>query len=630
MLQKIRDRISGWIATAFLGAIAVVFIFWGIRFESASTTSAARVNGEAVPLARVRRAWQERQTELQRATRDELPAELMLREQQALLDEFIRRELLRQRADDLGYRIGDQRLIDTLSSIPALQVDGHFSRDRYAALLRQQGRTEASFEADLRDDLQVGELQRGIVLSSFTTATELKHRIELEGEQRDIEFVVVPAAKFESGEPVPEQEIDRWYEANKSRYMTPESVALQYVELTLDAVAAEVRVDEPALHKYYDEIAPERYIEPEQRRASHILIEAGNDAAAARTRAEALLKQAQGGADFATLAREHSDDVGSKAQGGDLGWSRRDAFVAPFADAVFAMQKGEIRGPVQTQFGYHVIRLDDVRPATQRSFDEVRPELEAEFRREQAQSIFYERSQQLADDSFAALSELEGVASKLGLPLQTVANFTREGGGPFGAEPRIIEAAFSEEVLVERQNSPPISLGDDRVVVLRVTAHAERRQKELAAVRTEIEATLRQQSARKAAMAATDAALVRLGKGAAWAEVVTGLGLTPAARVTVERRNAELPAELVGPVFAAAAPAAAAASPTPGKATLASGDPVLFVVYGRRPGMPPDQPAELAQHARVAASVTAASEFAAYVAQLTSDARIKRNDKAFE
>jgi peptidyl-prolyl cis-trans isomerase D len=630
MLQKIRDRIKGWIATVFLGAIAVVFVFWGIRFQSSTTGAAARVNGEAVPLERVRRAWQERQTELQRATRDELPPDLVRSEQQALLDEFIRRELLLQRTADLGYRVGDRRLIDTLSSIPALQVDGRFSRDRYAALLRQQGRSEAAFEADLRDDLQISELQRGIALSSFTTPGELKRRSELEGEQRDIQFAVVPAAKFESATPIAEQEIERWYEANKSRYMIPETVALQYVELTLDAVAAEVQVDEPALRKYYDEVAPERYIEPEQRRASHILIEAGDDDAEARARAEALTRQAQGGADFAGLARENSDDAGSKAQGGDLGWSRRDAYVAPFADAVFAMQKGQIRGPVHTQFGYHVIRLDDVRPATQRSFDEVRPELEAEFRREQAQSIFYERSQQLADESFAALSELEGVAGKLALPLHTIAGFTREGGGPFGGEREIIDAVFSDDVLIERQNSPPISLGDDRVVVLRVTAHAEPRQKELAAVRAEIEAELKTQAARRAAMAAADGALARLGAGAGWSEVTSELGLATGSQVTVERRKADLPEELVTAVFAAAAPTAE--RPTPGVAKLASGDPVLFVVNGRRPGTPPraDQAGELAGQARVSSSVAAASEYAAYVTQLTSEARIKRNDKAFE
>ena len=149
MLQKIRDRISGWFATAFLAAIALVFVFWGINFEGAATAAAARVNGESVPLDKVRRAWQERQAELQREIRDELPAELVKSEQRALLDDFVRRELLRQRTSDLGYRIGDQKLVDTLNSIPALQVDGKFSRDRYAALLRQQGRTEATFEADI-------------------------------------------------------------------------------------------------------------------------------------------------------------------------------------------------------------------------------------------------------------------------------------------------------------------------------------------------------------------------------------------------------------------------------------------------------------------------------------------------
>ena len=416
MLQKIRDRISGWFATAFLGAIALVFVFWGIKFEGAATAAAARVNGESVPLDKVRRAWQERQVELQREIRDELPAELVKSEQRALLDEFVRRELLRQRTSDLGYRIGDQKLVDTLNSIPALQVDGKFSRDRYAALLRQQGRTEATFEADLREDLQIGELQRGIVVSSFVTPTELRRRTELEGEQRDVDFVVVPSSAFEPAEGPAGADVERWFEANKSRFVTPETVALQYVELTLDSVAAGVAVSDEALRQHYDEIAPERFVDAEQRHGSHILIESGEDDAAARARAESLLKQAQGGADFAALARENSDDIGSKAQGGDLGWSTREAYEAPFADALFAMQKGEIRGPVRTRFGYHIIRLEDIRPSRQRPFEEVRAELEAEYRRDQAQSIFYERSQQLADESFAALSELDSVARKLGLP----------------------------------------------------------------------------------------------------------------------------------------------------------------------------------------------------------------------
>jgi peptidyl-prolyl cis-trans isomerase D len=628
MLQKIRDRISGWIAGIFLGAIAVVFVFWGIRFESARTSAAARVNGENVPLEGVRRAWQERQTELQREARDELPAELVKSEQRSLLDDFIRRELLRQRTVELGYRISNQKLVDTLNSIPALQVDGRFSRDRYAALLRQQGRTETAFEADLRDDLQVGELQRGIAVSSFATPGELRRRIELEGEQRDVDYAVMPAATFAAQVSVTANEVERWYEANKPRYMTPETVSLQHVELELDEVAAGVEVTEEALRTYYDEVAPERFVDPEQRRASHILVESGNDDAAARKRADEVIAEARGGADFAALAREESDDAGSKAQGGDLGWSTREAYVAPFAEALFAMQKGEIKGPVKTQFGYHVIRLDDVRPARQRSFDEVRAELEAEFRRDQAQSLFYERSQQLADESFAALSELDSVARKLGLPLRTVESYTRGGGGPFGAERKVIDAVFGSEVLVERQNSAPISIDDERVVVLRVTAHSEPQQKPLTAVRADIESELTNQAARKLASAAAAGAVARLRDGAAWNEVIADLGLTAAGQVTVERRSADFPGELLEAVFLAPAPEAN--RPSAGQATIESGDPVLFVVTARRPGQSSAEPARLGEQMRAVAGLTAATEFAAYLASVERGARIKRNDKAFE
>jgi peptidyl-prolyl cis-trans isomerase D len=630
MLQQIRDRISGWIATIFLGAIAVVFVFWGIDFQAATTSAAARVNGESVPLERVRRAWQERQSELQRQLRDELPTELVQSEQEAILDEFVRRELLRQRTDELGYTIGDQKLVDTLRSIPALQVDGQFSRDRYAALLRQQGRSEATFEADLRDDLQIGELQRGIAVSAFATPAELKRRAELEGEQRDVDFVVVPASGFEPATAPSAEEVERWFAANKSRFVTPETVSLQYLELTLDSVAAGVAVTEEALRRHYEEIAPERFVDAEQRRGSHILVEGGDDDAAARARAESLLERTKGGADFAALARENSDDIGSKAQGGDLGWSVKEAYEAPFAEALFSMQKGEIRGPVKTRFGYHIIRLDDVRPAHQRPFDEVRAELEAEYRRDQAQSLFYERSQQLADESFAALSELDTVARKLDLPLLTVESFTRKGGGPFGTERRIIDAAFSNEVLVDRQNSEPVSLGEDRVIVLRVTEHSASRQQSLAEVRSAVEGEVRADAARRDATAAVDAALARLQEGAPWPEVVKGLGLTPAGQVTVERRNSEYPAELIAAVFAAAAPTGERS--TPGKTSLTSGDPVLFVVNARRPGTAPEAGAadELVAARRLASGRVAASEFAAYVTQLERDAKIKRNNKAFE
>jgi len=496
MLQQIRDKISGWFAWVFLGAIAVVFIFWGIRFESGPMAAAAKVNGESIPLEQVRRAWQQRQTELQQATRDELPAALVKAEQTRLLNDFIDREVLIQHATEMGYRVSDLDIARAIEAIPELQVDGKFSRDRYSALLAAQGRSEAQFEQDFRRDIQVAQLRNGIAISSFATPRELGRRLALEGETRDIDYFTIAAAPFAAQVAVSPGDVQAYYDANKTSFVTPETVSLQYVAIKAADVAATVEVTDEALHEYYDQVAPERYQDPERRRARHILIEAGADDAAARKKAEEVLAKAKAGEDFGKLASEYSDDPGSRAAGGELGWATRQSFVQPFADALFAMQVGEISDPVKTQFGYHVIQLEEVQPARQRSFDEVRAELEAEYRSEQAQSQFYEKSQSLADDAFAALTELESVAQKYGLALETVAVFTREGGGPFDGNRKVIDAVFSDEVLQERQNSPAINVTDDEVAVFRVTDYKPAAPRPLDEVRGEIEVALREQSRR--------------------------------------------------------------------------------------------------------------------------------------
>jgi len=630
MLQKIRDKITGWFAIVFLSAIAIVFIFWGIRFESSVNAAAATVNGEKIPVEAVRRAWQERQTELQRLTRDELPPELVAAEQQRILEDFVRRELLLQRADALGYRVSDQELVQALARIPALQVDGVFSRDRYAALLRSQGRSETEFEAEFRRDLEINQLRNALAVSAFALPSEVRRRVELTGETRDVDLLVVPAARFLPEVKVTPEQVEAWYKAHEADYRTEESVALQYVRLGLDDVAAGVKVTDEELRRHYDEVAAERYVTPERRRGRHILIESGTDDAAAKAKAEKLVERARAGEDFATLAEQNSDDPGSKAQGGDLGWATRESFVAPFADALFGMEKGEIRGPVKTQFGYHIIRLDDIEPAHQRPFEEVRAEVEEDFRRDQAQSLFYERSQQLADEAFANLDSLDVVAQKLGLPLKTVDHFTREGGGDLGADRKVIEAAFSEDVLEGRQNSPAISVGDDAVVVLRVTDHRPSAQRSLEDVRGEIEATLREKGATEAAEAAARTAAGRVGAGEAWPEVATSLGVAPAGVQTFARNQEGAPPALLKAIFSAAAPPAGGMSS--GVAALPDGDAAVFVVSAVRPGSAasPGGGTDLADTARQAAAREALGEFSAYVAELERTAKVTMNAKVFE
>jgi peptidyl-prolyl cis-trans isomerase D len=629
MLQQIRDKITGWFAAAFLGAIAIVFIFWGIQFESSVNVAAAKVNGEKIPVESVRRAWQDRQAELQQAVRDEIAPDVIKLEQQRLLDTLIRRELLLQRTADLGYHVSDQELAQAIAAIPALQVDGQFSRDRYAALLRSQGRTEAGFETEFRRDLQITQLQDALTRSAFVLPGEFDRRVRIVSEKRDVQLLLLPAAAYAAGVTVTDEQVAQRFEERKADFQTPEMANLQYLQLDLADVAAQVEVTEEGLRAFYDQVAADRYTTAERRRGRHILIESGSDDAAALARAEKLAADARGGADFAALAAANSDDPGSKGQGGDLGWATRDSFVAPFADALFSMTPGEIRGPVKTQFGYHVIQLEAVEAGSQRAFEEVRAELEADYRRDQAQSAFYERSQALADEAFAALSELESVAQKFGLELRTVEGFTRQGGGALGADRKLIDAVFSDEVLVERQNSPPLSLGDERVVVLRVTDHKLPQPRPLDEVRGEIEAALRNEAAGKAAEAAARAAAEQFTAGADPAQVAQSVNGQATGVMTLSRTAEGLPPELIKAVFATPAPAAG--KRVGGTASLADGNAVAFVVTGVQPGsVPPGQETQVADVLRQAADQQGLIEFSAYVNEIARNAKVTRNEKVFD
>jgi peptidyl-prolyl cis-trans isomerase D len=624
MLQKIRDKITGWFAIVFLAAIAIVFIFWGIQFESTANQAAAKVNGEEVPLALVRNAWQERQAELQQALRDELPEELARQEQSRLVDGFIDRQLLVQRATERKYRVSDAELARTLREIPALQVDGEFSRDRYAALLRAQGRTEAEFEEQFRRDLEAGQLRGAIAVSSFTTPSELRRRAELEGERRTVEYLLLPSERYLAAAPVSDADVQAAYARDKARYMTQESAVVQYLELRLADVAAEIEITEEGLRAHYAEVAADRYSSPERRRASHILVESGADDATARGEAEALLKRIQGGEDFAALARSESDDPGSKEQGGDLGWATRESLVPAFAEALFGMQQGEVKGPIKTQFGYHIIRLDGVEASGQRPFEEVRAELEESYRTEQAQATFYERSQELADEAFAALTELDSVATKSGLALKRVGGFTRQGSPEIGNSRQLIDAVFSEEVLRDGQNSPPVEIDDDRVVVLRVLEHKPASERPLVDVRAEVEAGLRRAAAGKAAQASAAEVATAAKAGRSLAELAAGLGLGAAPEREIGRGEMDVPPELLRALYATTATGPASA----GSVALGSGDAAVYLVKAIAKGA--TDPSALAAASQPMVMQLAAAEFAAYTNEIKRTAKIVRNPKVFE
>ena len=640
MLQTIHDKITGWIAGIVIFLIGVPFIFWGIDIGFGVANYAARVDTDdrpfwkpsvKIPLGEVSRVYQTQLASRQQMFRGEVPAEMRAEMQDQVLEGFIQREILEQHSRALGYRVSDEQVLKAYEEVEAFHVDGKFSSDAATRLLMTQGITPAAFEADQRKELQVRQLQNGIVASAFTTPYELERARTLDSEQRELAWLEVPAAKFAESIVPDDAAIQDYYERNKARFMTPDTVTLKYVELKVDDLAAKVPVTEEALRSFYDTVK-DRYIEAEKRRGRHILIQVQNDSedAAARKKAEEVLAKVNAKGDFAKLAKEFSQDAGSAAQGGDLGWAERSYFVGPFADALFDMKPGEVRGPVRTQFGYHIIRLDEVNPGKQKSFDEGRAELETEYRRQEAEKHFGEQQEKLADKAFEQHDSLDVVSKELGLPIQEVSGFTRtEGGGPFGALQAVIDAAFNDEVL-NGENSQPIELEPGHVVVLRVASRTEPQLKPLAQVREQIVAAIKKDRADEQLDARTRELAEQLASAAiTWDQAQSELKAQAHGPVWASRTQADLPIEVRNALFTMPKPAAGG-SKSYKAVGLGTGDFAVLALSGTRAGATTETGEQRQMRTNQSLRRVAGGEVMGYMTELRERADVDKNPKAFE
>ena len=292
-------------------------------------------------------------------------------------------------------------------------MNGEYSEDVAVGLLRNQGLTPDGFRTAQRESLEVLELQAGVADSTFLTPAEFRRYIELYNQRREIAYALFDVQSFADRTSVDDEAIAAHYDANQASYQTTETVDIEYVELALADIAASIEVTDDALREMYEQ-ERERFQTAEERRARHILIAVGDGPEdAARAKAESAVMRLNNGEDFAAIAAELSDDAGTKAQGGDLGWIGRGMLAGPFEDALFSMQLGEVRGPVRSDFGFHVIRFDELRAGQEQSFDAVREELAAEYRTREAEREFYDRATMLAELAFDAYNQLATVAAEM-------------------------------------------------------------------------------------------------------------------------------------------------------------------------------------------------------------------------
>ncbi|WP_312844030.1 SurA N-terminal domain-containing protein [Diaphorobacter nitroreducens] len=401
----------------------------------------------------------------------------------ATLERLVRDRVLQVAAQDMHMLTSDARLARELQSIPQIaalkRADGTLDAEAYRALAGAQGLTPEGLEARIRQDLSVNQVMGGVMGSAFSGPAEARLALDALFQRREIQIARFNASAFVSKVAVTDADLEAYYTAHPAKFQQAEQASVEYVVLDLDAVKAGITLSEDDLRTYYKENL-NRLAGKEERRASHILINASKDAPAdartqAKAKAEELLAQVRKApGSFAEIAKKESQDPGSAPSGGDLGFFGRGAMVKPFEDAVFSMKKGEISDVVETDFGFHIILLSDIKTPRQPSFEELRPSLEAELKQQQAQRKFAEVAEAFANGVYEQADSLQPVADKLKLKIQTAEGVTRTpaagGAGPL-ANARFLEALFQSDSLQNKRNTEAIEIGTSVLAAGRVTAY---------------------------------------------------------------------------------------------------------------------------------------------------------------
>ncbi|MBA3492876.1 MAG: SurA N-terminal domain-containing protein [Gammaproteobacteria bacterium] len=519
MLQSIHDRAQGWLAWIIIGLICIPFAFWGIQeyLTAAEEVAVAEVNGEEVELDAFQRAYQQYRKQYQmilgrlseKANEDGL--------KQQTLDQMVEMLLKKQLGEKLGLRISDRQVTQAVKTFPAFQRDGKFSNNLYERGLQSAGMSAVTFEEQLRRELLTDQVRKAVIDTSFVTNREIDLVAKIKSQTRLITYAIIAAQPLQSSLQVSDEEIARRYKDEAETYTAPEQVKIAYLELSLEELAKQIEVTPDALSGYYDE-HKSTYTLPEQRQAHHMLIkvakEAGQEAVEkARKEIDALAERIKKGESFEALAAKYSEDLGSKAKRGDLGFFQRGVMAPPFEEAVYALQPGEISGPVRTDFGFHLIRLDGIKASKTKSFEEVREEIEKNYRNEQAERRFFDLSEKIETLVYEHPDTLDVAAQSSGLKVQQSPYFGRTGGEGIGAHAKVSDAAFSPEVLEERLNSEPLELGDNHIVVIRVREHKAAKLRSLNEVKNDIKTAIASDKAKAAAKTQGEALLQRLKSG---------------------------------------------------------------------------------------------------------------------
>jgi len=559
MLERIREGSQGPWAMAIIALIVLSFVFAGVGsyLTSPGTSAMATVNGEEISAQELDRAYQNQRAQME-SQFGESVAQLFSSEEylanfrRSALDRLISEKLIQQQASEIGLRVSDEQIRETIVRMPEFQFGGQFDNERFQTILRQNGFSPADFRNYLRIQMTQNQLAAALTTSAFALDSEVEEANMLQRQTRDAKYLMVSAASFADSVEVSEADIETFYNNNIASFDTEEKVKLAYVKLSVEDLKGRVSVDDDAVRTYYEANLPS-YGKEEERRVSHILIESGDDVDAARAEIEALKAQLDNGADFATLASENSDDTFSAENGGDLDFITPEMMDAEFDEAAFALDSvGDVSDIVETDFGFHIIKLTDINEAQTKSFEEVASDIRESLLYDQAMEKYFELQNTLAEIAFEVPDTLEDAANAVNLPVQETALFSRNTAPEELNLPALLDDAFSSELIEERLNSDIIELDDENIVAIRVIEHEPQRTQSLGEVRDSITASVKSTKAREAAQAWASDVAVKVRAGEDVSALLSEKSATWETPKAVPRNGGTLAAAVVETLFALA------------------------------------------------------------------------------
>ncbi|MGV8941271.1 MAG: SurA N-terminal domain-containing protein [Lysobacter sp.] len=624
MLQKLREKTTGWVAMTILGILIVPFALFGLEqymVQGGSTTVAAIKapptwwssapsfwpasvfwRHEEIGTEEFRNRFEQVRQQQRAEQGDAFDARAFedAANKRLVLDGLIDQRVQAMAAEAAGVTVSDAMVRNEIQRIPAFQVDGKFDPQRYQLALASQvpAQTPSQFDQVVRESLEQGLVMSAIVNSNFITAPEMDRLIKLMGEQRDVTVLLLPSsANGVMSEPVAQADIQAWYDAHLSDYRAPESVSIEYISLDASTVPPPPPADDETLRQRYEQ-EHQKSAEQEQRLASHILVAVDENAdAESRQAAEAkaldlAAKARVEGADFSALAAADSDDTGSKAAGGDLGWVAKDTMPASLESALFAMQPGQVSDPVKTEFGWHVLKLREIKAGEQESFEQARDALVREQAESDRERAFSDLSSRVVDAVLQNPGSLAPAAAAANLTVKKLGPFNAQSNEGIAASPALKRAAFSEALIQDATVSDPIEISPGHNVWIRVLEHTPEQAQPLAQVSEKVVASIRAERLKKAANERAAALLARVKGGETLAALAAEESLPAPEALPGVPRGAPLIAPGVSDAIFAARAASDGASAV-GEHVLEDGRIVLFtvdkVVAGDVVRFPPEQ-----------------------------------------